>query len=241
MKGVAHVPCGPDQGRPGAALRGPHAAPRVLHGARTQQRGRDGAGAGRSRGPAHHPTLPALRALGLGAGDGDVREVVREHSAVTSRWLGNGRGNDCWAKEKKPGVRAPGVVFFFLFSRGGQIRTADLSDPNRARYQTALRPETEAGLLLAVGVASWPCVLAFLRKAARAGTLNAGRGASMTSRRARRRVQRPERSLNLSNASTARARCRFESCREGARAAPAPSCSSQRGGGLSRRLRLGLA
>ena len=24
--------------------------------------------------------------------------------------------------------------------RGGQIRTADLSDPNRARYQTALRP-----------------------------------------------------------------------------------------------------
>lgn len=27
------------------------------------------------------------------------------------------------------------------FSRGGQIRTADLTDPNRARYQTALRPE----------------------------------------------------------------------------------------------------
>ena len=25
--------------------------------------------------------------------------------------------------------------------RGGQIRTADLTDPNRARYQTALRPE----------------------------------------------------------------------------------------------------
>lgn len=28
-----------------------------------------------------------------------------------------------------------------VFSRGGQIRTADLTDPNRARYQTALRPD----------------------------------------------------------------------------------------------------
>jgi hypothetical protein len=30
---------------------------------------------------------------------------------------------------------------FVLLGRGGQIRTADLTDPNRARYQTALRPE----------------------------------------------------------------------------------------------------
>ena len=45
-------------------------------------------------------------------------------------------------------------------------------------------------LLLAVGVAVRPCVLAFLRKAARAGTLNAGRGVSKASRRARRRVRR---------------------------------------------------
>lgn len=30
---------------------------------------------------------------------------------------------------------------FHLLGRGGQIRTADLTDPNRARYQTALRPE----------------------------------------------------------------------------------------------------
>ena len=45
-------------------------------------------------------------------------------------------------------VRVPGLQSLScLFSRGGQIRTADLSDPNRARYQTALRPETEAGLL----------------------------------------------------------------------------------------------
>ena len=28
-----------------------------------------------------------------------------------------------------------------LSCRGGQIRTADLTDPNRARYQTALRPD----------------------------------------------------------------------------------------------------
>ena len=28
--------------------------------------------------------------------------------------------------------------------RGGQIRTADLTDPNRARYQTALRPEASS-------------------------------------------------------------------------------------------------
>ncbi len=30
-------------------------------------------------------------------------------------------------------------------SRGGQIRTADLTDPNRARYQTALRPASGRG------------------------------------------------------------------------------------------------
>ena len=49
--------------------------------------------------------------------------------------------------EKVPGIRVAGDFYFFCslcFSRGGQIRTADLSDPNRARYQTALRPETEA-------------------------------------------------------------------------------------------------
>jgi hypothetical protein len=32
-----------------------------------------------------------------------------------------------------------------FFGRGGQIRTADLTDPNRARYQTALRPERNNG------------------------------------------------------------------------------------------------
>ncbi len=31
------------------------------------------------------------------------------------------------------------------FCRGGQIRTADLTDPNRARYQTALRPASGPG------------------------------------------------------------------------------------------------
>src|SRR5690606_15484809 len=38
---------------------------------------------------------------------------------------------------------APHPPFAYLLSlgRGGQIRTADLTDPNRARYQTALRPE----------------------------------------------------------------------------------------------------
>ena len=48
-------------------------------------------------------------------------------------------------KKRKPGF---GCRVFSLslvsYRRGGQIRTADLSDPNRARYQTALRPETEA-------------------------------------------------------------------------------------------------
>src|SRR6478736_4132173 len=44
------------------------------------------------------------------------------------------------------------------------------------------------GLLLALGGAVRPCVLAALWAAARAGTLNAGRGAK--ARRARRRVRR---------------------------------------------------
>jgi len=46
------------------------------------------------------------------------------------------------------------------------------------------------GLLLALGGAVRPCVLAARWAAARAGTLNAGRGGSKASRRARRRVQR---------------------------------------------------
>lgn len=37
-----------------------------------------------------------------------------------------------------------------FFGRGGQIRTADLTDPNRARYQTALRPVHNSG-----GRAGW--------------------------------------------------------------------------------------
>jgi hypothetical protein len=48
-------------------------------------------------------------------------------------------------KQKSPvGCRGLLSTVCLCFSRGGQIRTADLSDPNRARYQTALRPETEA-------------------------------------------------------------------------------------------------
>ena len=61
-----------------------------------------------------------------------------------------------------------------------------------------------------------PCVLAALRAAARAGTLNAGRGVSKASRRARRRVRRlgraPRLVRRLMQVSTARACYRFESC-----------------------------
>ena len=61
------------------------------------------------------------------------------------------------------------------------IRTTDLRSGGRRSIQ---------GLLLAVSVAMRPVVLA--PSALRApGILNAGRGASKTSRRARRRVRRP--------------------------------------------------
>ena len=46
------------------------------------------------------------------------------------------------AKRKQPSpVSTELGCCFFLLGRGGQIRTADLTDPNRARYQPALRPE----------------------------------------------------------------------------------------------------
>ena len=71
-------------------------------------------------------------------------------------------------------------------------------------------------MLLALEGAVRPCVLAALWAAARAGTLNAGRGVSKASRRARRRVQRlgraPRLVRRLMHGSTARACCRFESC-----------------------------
>lgn len=46
-----------------------------------------------------------------------------------------------WETKKTPAAKSATGVSFFLLGRGGQIRTADLTDPNRARYQTALRPE----------------------------------------------------------------------------------------------------
>jgi hypothetical protein len=44
-----------------------------------------------------------------------------------------------------------------LAGRGGQIRTADLTDPNRARFQTALRPESGRGVTLTGGGENDPC------------------------------------------------------------------------------------
>ena len=138
---LARRQCSPEESGARTALRRPRSAPWLLHGARAQQRGRrDGEGARGSRGPPHHPALPALRALGLGRSDGDVLEQLeapRRHLEVgLATGLEMTRG-----PKKNPRVTGDLVL---CFSRGGQIRTADLSDPNRARYQTALRPETEA-------------------------------------------------------------------------------------------------
>src|SRR5687767_3143338 len=52
-----------------------------------------------------------------------------------------------------PCVEPPcrGPTLSRAFCRGGQIRTADLTDPNRARYQTALRPGSVAPAPVARG------------------------------------------------------------------------------------------
>ena len=44
-------------------------------------------------------------------------------------------------KSENPGFGCQGFLCVAVsVCRGGQIRTADLSDPNRTRYQAALRP-----------------------------------------------------------------------------------------------------
>ena len=61
-------------------------------------------------------------------------------------------------KKRNPGCGSQG--FLFLSScRGGQIRTADLSDPNRTRYQAALRPELATPRLRGAGRWSFPSSL----------------------------------------------------------------------------------
>lgn len=60
-----------------------------------------------------------------------ARAPARGVNADRSRWS---------AFEDASSLSHP-PCFHLSLGRGGQIRTADLTDPNRARYQTALRPE----------------------------------------------------------------------------------------------------
>src|SRR6185369_15581447 len=69
----------------------------------------------------------------------DKQARADEHVARADAGGGTRRQpNPTKAKTPASGAR----VFFCFVSvcRGGQIRTADLSDPNRTRYQAALRP-----------------------------------------------------------------------------------------------------
>src|SRR6478609_10381092 len=60
----------------------------------------------------------------------------------------------CYApktKTPKPPLRGG----FSVFRRGGEIRTLDLTIPNRARYQTALRPDGSGHGLPGQGAREW--------------------------------------------------------------------------------------
>jgi hypothetical protein len=61
-------------------------------------------------------------------------------------WPPDRRQHAAWTARLK--ARSPVHTRTLVLSaacRGGQIRTADLTDPNRARYQTALRPVCAGG------------------------------------------------------------------------------------------------
>jgi len=76
-----------------------------------------------------------------------VRELAGHSNLHTTQRYVHATGADLGVrvasgKRKHPSPLSAGLgCCFLLLGRGGQIRTADLTDPNRARYQTALRPE----------------------------------------------------------------------------------------------------
>ena len=72
----------------------------------------------------------------------DARWSFETSRRRVSRVAGSTRSVSRGPQKRKPGFGCRVFICLFVsYRRGGQIRTADLSDPNRARYQTALRPE----------------------------------------------------------------------------------------------------
>ena|SRR6187402_877767 len=60
----------------------------------------------------------------------------------------------CYAPKTKT-LKPPLRGGFSVFRRGGEIRTLDLTIPNRARYQTALRPDGSGHGLPGQGAREW--------------------------------------------------------------------------------------
>ena len=71
-----------------------------------------------------------------------ISKCYRKYSACLQSNLKDLLARKALAMEGSSANGEPGQSGFL--GRGGQIRTADLTDPNRARYQTALRPEYDS-------------------------------------------------------------------------------------------------